>query len=457
MAYEQLGRHGNYDGHTLSSDTQFLIDYVQEAGLQAWTLREVARAADKVDLTVITTADLVNSRIFKRDVRRRYGPDVPVHDEEGEAVRPGDLEVLFVNDPLDGSGEYGAKYRDPITGKPIKPGAPVPPNAIEIEDKERTSCVGTARFERGIMTAAAVYDPYQDELFVADRRLGAAYLNGHRLDLSRSPGTQQEFGPDISYDFASWRGSLIDPRHLRRDLGKGPNNTYSAIKQGCDVAAGRSDVSIFTGTTLHDFIAALIAELANATVSDIHGNPIDWNNPQGLVCSANPTLHAGAIAAINAPRIDGLPPGYRPVGRLDVNPEEVLHLRQHATFGTEQRLHVWRDALAGSHAFVGARDRRGELVLASFLTGTSRHGTLHDLTVHPDHRWQGLASYSIDKRLMLAEGYEAGGQRVGMAYIEVDLGANDLGTIPLGEYYQSLGFVANTGVLIRDYRHSSRA
>lgn len=456
MAEEWVRRHGNYEGQTISPDLRFAIDFVLDAGEGMFSLREMAAAADKVDATLVTTVDKLNDKKFARAVLWQYGSTVPVHSEEGRTVNPSNYEECWVIDPLDGTGEYGSTHWDPITGKLIRAGEPIPPNAVLIEDTDRSSCVAVTRFVRGEPDLAVVYAPYKDELFVADVALGGAYLNGHRLDLSTGATAQQTFQPGIPYDFATWRGSLLDPRHLRRDLGREPNNTYSAVMQACEVAAGRSMTCIFTGTSLHDMAGVLIVKLARGWASDIHGNQHDWSNPQGAVYSANQMIHEGVLATINAPRIDGLPPGYIPVGKNEVTAEEILALRNQAAFGTERRLSVWADALAGSYAFTGARERStGRLVLASFLTGTSRHGTLHDLVVHPDYRRQGFASYAIDKRVELAKKYRIGEEVVGMSYLEVDLGVNRLGMIPLKECFDSHGFESNIGALIRDYRHKS--
>ena len=457
---EQITNHynyGDYEGKSLGPDVLFAIQYVETAGEAALSLREMAAVTDKIDRTLVTTADKLNHRNFVRQVRHRYGPRVRVHSEEGQTRKPGKAGLLWCADTLDGTGQYAADWQEAETGQPIRPGDPVPEDAVWIDDAMRSTSVGVALFNNGEIQLAAAYNIYQDKLYVAERALGAAYLNGHRLDISRTPGAQQGFGPGTPYDIASWRGSILDPRHLRRDLGGPPNGTYSAIMQGCEVAEGASATAVFTGATLHDMaVPAFIVEMAGGVVTDLYGNPIDWDNLQGAVYSANSALHKDVINAINATRIDGLPPGYAPVGKGDVNADEVLKLRQRAKFGTEDRLAVWEDALARTYAFVGAREiATGRLALASFLTGSSRHGTLHDLVVDVPDRFIGLASYAIDKRMQLAEKYEAGGEEVGIAYVEVDLDANELGMIPLAQSYRNHGFVENKGAWIRNYRHGN--
>jgi GNAT superfamily N-acetyltransferase len=453
---------GNYEGRQLGQDAQFATRYVEEGGNQAWMLRHVATHEPKPnDQTLAGTADFANHRLLVRDARRTYGTDVPIHSEEGLHLRPEGLPIAVAGDSLDGTGQYAATHWDPATERFITQhyGEPLPPGAIPIQDSERSSCVVVGVFRYGVLSAAAMYAPYTDELLLADRELGGTFLNGHRIDLSTNPAAQQaSFQPGIPYDFSSWRGSLLDPRHLRKDLEGPPNSTYSASKQVCDVLTLRSMTSVFTGDTIHDMLLALAVELAGGVVTDLRGNKIDWNNPRGAVYSVNKRVHAGTIAAINAPRIDGLPPGYSPVKKGQVSAEEILDLRTTAQFGTEQRLPVWEDALDKAHAFVGAREiSTGRLVLASFLTGSARHGTLHDLVVDPAHRRIGLASHAIDKRVELAASYRAGGETVGMSYLDVDLGIRALGMVPLLDCFQSHGFEPNSGGLMRDYRHDNPA
>jgi|GEM_PF-6849449 len=449
--------HGNYEGQILGNDEKFAMEFVEEAGLQALTFREMAAASNKIDNTLVTTIDKANSMRFRRMVRAAYGPDARIHDEEAEKVRPADADIVWAVDPLDGTGQYGATFEHPVTGSPIRPGEPIPQDARLIDDARRSTSIGVVLFKQGVPQVAAVYAPYQNKLFVASEALGGAYLNGNRLDLSQMAVARQTYGPGITYDIASWPGSLTDPRHLRLELGRAPNGTYSAIMQGCEVAEGRSSTfAVFTGDTLHDIgPAAYILQKAGGVVTDLYGNDIDWNNLKGAIYAANPSLHQGAKAAINAPRLEGLPPGYTPVDKHNVTAQEILELRNRVHFGTEQRLEVWQDALEHTYAFVGARHiQTGRLVLASFLTGCARQGTMHDLV--SEDRMIGLGAWAIAKRIQLAESYKAGGKTVGMAYVDVDLGIEGLGaTAPLAQTYRLHKFKQNNGAWIRNYRHGT--
>jgi fructose-1,6-bisphosphatase/inositol monophosphatase family enzyme/GNAT superfamily N-acetyltransferase len=456
MPYEHTGRFGNYDGQQLPPDAQFLVRYVQQAGNFSSAFRELVAVDFHPDGTVVATGDRYNHRLFQSEARLEYGPEVPIHSEEGGDVDPTQHELALVVDPLDGSGEEAATHIDPRTGKFILRGQPVPEGAIKIKDIERSSCVVAGVFREGIPCSMAAYAPHRSQLFLADLTLGGTFLNGHRLDLSDNRAAQEaSFEPGIPYDFASWPGSLLDPRHLRRDLGREPNGTYAATMQVFDVLRLRSMTSVFTGTTRHDLLAVLAADLAHLTVTDLYGNPINWSNPKGAVYSVNPRVHEGTLAAINALRIDGLPPGYRPAGR--VLAEEVLALRTESEFGTEARLPVWQDALDRALASACARDSRtGKLVLSSFLSGSARNATIHDIVVHPNHRRQGLASYAIDKLLQAAQGHQVGGERVGIGYVDVDLGITALNTeVPLHDNFKLHGFTVNKGGLTRDYRHDT--
>src|SRR3954468_18688996 len=100
MTYERgAERFGNYNGLELGFDAQFLTMYVQEAGDQAWALRNVATHEEKPwDHTLVGTADFANHRMLVRAARRAYGHTVPIHSEEGDHLRPGDYPLVVAAD-----------------------------------------------------------------------------------------------------------------------------------------------------------------------------------------------------------------------------------------------------------------------------------------------------------------------------------------------------------------------
>ncbi|HSX15529.1 MAG TPA: GNAT family N-acetyltransferase, partial [Candidatus Saccharimonadales bacterium] len=286
---------------------------------------------------------------------------------------------------------------------------------------------------------------FTDELLVADGEMGGTFLNGHRIDLRTNPAVQEAtFGEGMPYDFASWHGSLLDPRHLRRDLATEPNGTFAASGQIRDVLKLDSMSCVFTGTTIHDMLLGLAVELAGGVVTGLDGNPIDWDNPNGAVYSVNQNVHDGMIAALTADRLDGLAPGYEPVGKDDVTAEEILALRREAGFGTswdEAALRSWRATLEKAEAFYGARERAtGRLVLASLITGSPQVGFIHDILTAKDHRRFGLASRAVDKLVAYARNYVVDGEPVGMKDVYTDLGIRDLGRVPLEDCFKANQF-----------------
>jgi myo-inositol-1(or 4)-monophosphatase len=187
--------------------------------------------------------------------------------------------VVWVIDPVDGTGEY---------------------IDAQLADSDRTSCVGIAMFKGGVLRLSVVHNPFRNELFVADRALGTASLNGERLDLTRL--AHEELGRGAAYDYCYWDGAPIDARFFEAVIGVSPLGSYSAINQACDVARGKSAFAIFPGNTIHDIApGALLVELAGGVVSDTRGMPLQWDNlGAGAVYAVNPNILASVIRFLTA-------------------------------------------------------------------------------------------------------------------------------------------------------------
>lgn len=257
-----------------SDDLLFTVNFVMGAGNYMYDAREAALASEKLDRTVVTDVDETINRRYIQAVRARSGGADSVLGEEQSARVEGSNKVWIV-DPVDGTGEY------------VK---------TDLTDDERTSCVGAAMLQAGQLQLAAVYNPFRKEFFVADRDQDAAFLNSERLDLTRTAVGQLALGPDMPYDFCHWEGATTDARFFEALIGVPPIGSYSAINQACDVARGRSAFAVFPGDTIHDIApSALMVELAGGVVSDVDGEPLDWQNLNGAVYAANSRIHARVI------------------------------------------------------------------------------------------------------------------------------------------------------------------
>jgi len=442
--------HDLYDGQQLSTELLFFLAFAQDAGHEilrsGLSIRGGVGVIVKSDGTLQVPIDRRINGMLIKDARAQWGKRHTILGEEDASIVLGSLLTVTI-DPVDGSGEIVATHREAVTAKPIAPGVPIPKDAVRIEPLERTTCVAIAIFEGATLQTSIVYAPYQDKLFVADRQLGAAYLNGVRMTLQ----VTRTFEPGIPYDYAYWSGVTPDVRFLQN-----PNNIaaprrgiYSATMQAADVAEGSSMFAIFPGATVHDIApGALLVELTGGVVTDVDGKPIDWTDLgalKGAVYAVNQAIHDEVIARITEPRYEGLPPGY--TVDLDggkITAKEVVALRGASRYGREISLKVWREAL-DECLVVGIRDPQGVLVAIGFVTISSRIAFLHDLVVHELERWQGLGTYVTDKRLQLI------GMR-GSPYLYTDLRSGRLGVTPLSVYYERLGFEPAEDIMHLDLR-----
>ena len=143
------------------------------------------------------------------------------------------------------------------------------------------SAISVGLYQNGRVEYGAVYNPYFDELFTAERGKGA-YLNGVRLQVNAAV---------LSQSLALVGSSLYDrptvPLTLRilnelfprvLDFRRGG----AAALDFCYLAAGRGDVFFECSLSPWDFAAgSLIAEEAGAVVTTLSGQPLHFDS----VCS----------------------------------------------------------------------------------------------------------------------------------------------------------------------------
>jgi myo-inositol-1(or 4)-monophosphatase len=174
-------------------------------------------------------------------------------------------------DPIDGTGEY------------VK---------LTIPSYELTCCIGISLFVDGVLTLSVVYNPFRGEMFTAthDRR---ALCNDNPLACS-----SQQLKLGVPYDYSYWDGAAFDARKLDQWLGA-PLGVYSAIYQACMVASGRSAFAFFPGNTIHDIApGALLVARAGGRVTDMYGNPLQWDNLTRGVVYAGRASHAQALSLL---------------------------------------------------------------------------------------------------------------------------------------------------------------
>jgi fructose-1,6-bisphosphatase/inositol monophosphatase family enzyme len=229
--------------------------------------------ATKADKSSVTEADkLINTLLIDR-VKAAY-PGHGIYGEE-ESFEAGRSE-LWVCDPIDGTDGF-------IMGAP-------------------TAMFSLAFVVDGEPQLGVLYDPFLDRLFTALAG-GGAYMNGQPVHVSSVSG--------LDGAILSMAGGL-DQVFEREDLLKGlmeqgakmrmvPGNVFKSSA----VSQGKIDGYIFPGKSAHDVAAAkLVVEEAGGKVTDLRGEPQQYNSKITGAIISNGQLHDQLVQAVAAFGVD---------------------------------------------------------------------------------------------------------------------------------------------------------
>ena len=253
-----------------ASDVELLADAAREAGRIArryW--REDPEVWDKGDNDPVSEADLAVDTFLKDSLlaaRSDYGW---VSEETEDDPARLEREHVFIVDPIDGTRAF-------VAGEP-------------------TWAHSLSVVENGQVTAACVYLPVRDKLYLAAMGQGAT-LNGSPLSASKNADieTSTVLTPRVTFQEQFWKSGVPGfKRHFRPSLayrlalvGEGRFDAMITLRQAWewDIAAG-----------------ALIAAEAGAAVSDRCGARFTFNSPARQtagVVTASPVLHTKILSAL---------------------------------------------------------------------------------------------------------------------------------------------------------------
>ena len=239
-------------------------------------IMRIAQEAGKLFLeasrVTVTEKEGVGNFVTDCDVRvqnyileqlKQLHPDASFMGEEDEhhsGVPAGDC---FVVDPIDGTQNFINGYRH--------------------------SCVSIGMLRNGVPELGVVYNPYQDNLFWAQRGQGA-FWNGNPLKDQGKTLAQSV----VLFGTAAYDRNLADPtfRLLRAvfDHALDLRSSGSAALDICYVASGRCNAFFEYHLKPWDYCAAsVILEEAGGRISQINGQPLNFS--QGVS-----VLAAGAAA-----------------------------------------------------------------------------------------------------------------------------------------------------------------
>jgi myo-inositol-1(or 4)-monophosphatase len=214
---------------------------------------------------VVTEVDGRAEQLIVGKIQQHFPQHNILAEEGGYVANTHNNSSLYtwVIDPLDGTANYAADLA--------------------------LSCVSIGVAEGEQVVLGVVYNPFRDELFVAERGKGA-YLNDYRI----SVGQQEQLSTslvcfDLGYNEARALQQLREATFLRprvrtmRILG-------SAALGMCYIACGRFDLFFHRALSPWDLAAGmLMIEEAGGVVTDDQNQPTNYKCPG--VIAANPTIH----------------------------------------------------------------------------------------------------------------------------------------------------------------------
>ena len=164
----------------------------------------------------------------------------------------------FVIDPIDGTSNFIYEYRP--------------------------SVVSIGLLKDGKPYMAVVYNPYDDMMFSAIAGEGA-YMNGERIMSSEAPLSEQLscFGTAPYYE--ELRDRSFDLAKKLLPLCVDLRRSGTAAWDMCCVAIGRCGLYFELKIQIWDYAAAaLIAQEAGCSVTDIDGNPLSYTGASSALC-----------------------------------------------------------------------------------------------------------------------------------------------------------------------------
>jgi myo-inositol-1(or 4)-monophosphatase len=250
----------------------FAIELARAAGdvLKHYMSRE-KRVELKGFANLVTIADKESEALIIGRIRDRYPNHAILAEESGASGSSDAAQGKWIIDPLDGTTNFAHQY--PFF------------------------CVSIGFEREGEIQCGAVYDPWRDELFTAERGHGA-FMNGHPLtvsdaDMLRSAlimtGFPYGFREKIKTVVSQFEAFLRESQAVRRG--------GSAALDLCYIAVGRVDG--FWELDLHPWDTAagiVILEEAGGRVTDFAGNPFSIYGSE--ILASNGQIHQEMVKVL---------------------------------------------------------------------------------------------------------------------------------------------------------------
>jgi myo-inositol-1(or 4)-monophosphatase len=259
----------------LAPDPLYLATAVEAALFSGRIQRKYFRQTLQIDkkgpIDLVTAADLEVEREFRQLVATRFPGHSVLGEEQGSGTAPSDARFRWIIDPIDGTTNFA--------------------HGLAL------FCASIALQIDGQLAVGAVYDPIAEELFTAERGVGA-WLNGAPLRVSDCDQLLNALlCTGFPYSVREKRQQMVDVFGVFLGEAQGVRRLGSAALDLCYVAAGRFDG--FWEERLHPWdmaAAVLIVEEAGGRVTDYADAPVDLF--RGQIVASNGKVHRAMIEAI---------------------------------------------------------------------------------------------------------------------------------------------------------------
>jgi myo-inositol-1(or 4)-monophosphatase len=258
-----------------------LLDAIQAAGVQLLQYKDVEfKITNKEGINnLVTEADHASEEAIINIIKKSYPHHFILSEEVGELYQ--DSEYKWIIDPIDGTVNFA--HRIPIC------------------------CISIGVEHNGKMVLGAVYNPFLNELFFAEKKCGAT-LNDKQIKVSKKAkviNTCMVTGFPYTYLEAPNGPLQIFERFIKKGIPV--RRLGSAAIDLCWVACGRFDAFYEHKLAPWDSAAGfLIVEEASGQVTDFAGN--DFSPYQPHIVASNGILHDELLGWINNAVENQLPP-----------------------------------------------------------------------------------------------------------------------------------------------------
>ena len=248
----------------MQSIREWITPLIRQAGKMMLDARNVESSENITvkpgDANFVTVYDVAIQEFLIKEIQKQIPEADFIAEEQKNDSSILSHQYCFLIDPIDGTTNFISDYHH--------------------------SAISVAMFSYGTPVFGAVYDPYQNELFLAEQGKGA-YLNGTPIHTSKRPlelalvafGTAPYYKKQCGEKtFQLLKELFLCCSDVRR--------CGSAALDLAYLAAGRNDIFFECILSPWDIAAgALLITEAGGVISDMNGNPIDYANPTPVIAA----------------------------------------------------------------------------------------------------------------------------------------------------------------------------